>query len=585
MQQDVVENNVERAVRSGRRFSAIAMGLAMLGALLAFVPATASPAEAANPARVGAYARNTGNGYQSAIDVLERKIGRDFSSVRRFLWWNSNLSNDTVMNTAVDNGVIPLVSIRPNQAGGAKIPWADIANAPEGSALDNNMERLGAELASFDGTVWFSFHHEPEAQVNLPHGSSEDFKAAWRRVVTEIRGQGATNVEFVLVTTTYAFRVGSNDRRYGPKWFPGASYVDHFAADAYNWGDCRPNIDQVEPWEAITGPWLAFTANYPNKGIIIAEFGTVEDANDPNAKAEWITDMRRDLREPKWGQLEAVLAFNSEHTNEYPACDWYLDTSPQSLAAAKALFNDPLFGGNEPAPPAAPELCTVTPGAGRSATINIVNQPGNDVLLRNGVFLASMGPNVSRYFDNDSSNATYVLRVWYNGSAVDYPCHYQGGAVTASCSVNVSGANGARISWDNVDGNVVIRRNNTWLTTPGVGENGSYTDTNLAPGTYKYVVRAWIAGNPTDIQCGALTIGDGAGKVCVATGWANGNEIVWRDQPGDEVVRRNNAWFSTPPKADTTDWDPVTRAGSYTYVLRVWHNGSYVDHPCGTINR
>ncbi len=565
------------------RIIRICVVAAILVGTVAFIAVPVAPAAAADPVRFGGYARPQGNTYQQAIDQLEAKIGRDFTAVRRFLWWNSNLSNDTVLNTAVREGAIPLVSIRPNDGGG-QIAWADIANAPEGSALDNNMERLGRELASLDGPVWFAFHHEPEAKINLGHGTAEDFKAAWRRVVSEIRGQGADNVEFVWVTTTYAFRVGANDRRYGPDWFPGTHWVDHFAADAYNWGNCRPNIDQIEPWEAITGPWLEFTSNYPNKGIIIAEFGTVEEAGDPNAKQEWLENMRRDLREPKWDRLEALLAFNSAHGSEYPDCQWWLDSSANALQAAKQLYNDPMFGGNEGPPPAEPVFCRVETLANGNREITVENQPGNDVLLRNGSSVTGLPEGTSSYTDTRGGDSPiYTLRVWYNGSKVDYPCTGSTPAADAQCMVNALGVSGIEVTWSGGKGNTVIRRNHQWRTTPGTA-SGTYEDRGLAAGTYTYTLRQWVAGSYSDVNCGTVTVSEGATDVCRATSWPRGVQLTWSDRQGREVIRRNGSWLTTPADGTSMYWD-AAGAGTFTYTLRVWSGASYTDYDCGTVNR
>ena len=95
--------------------------------------------------------------------------------------------------------------------------------------------------------VWFTFNHEPEFAENTANGVASDYLAAWRRVVNEFRARGVGNVEFVWIMTDWSFHVPATDRRYAPKWYPGDDYVDHIAADAYNWSTCRGTSHAVAP--------------------------------------------------------------------------------------------------------------------------------------------------------------------------------------------------------------------------------------------------------------------------------------------------------------------------------------------------
>ena len=67
-----------------------------------------------------------------------------------------------------------------------------------------------------------------------------------------------------------------------------------------------------------------------------------------------------------------------------------------------------------------------------------------------------------------------------------------GGPVAAACTAERSGAT-VTLSWLDDGGKHIIRRNGSWLATPGVGAD-SHVDTN-APAGAAYELRTWNAGN------------------------------------------------------------------------------------------
>jgi mannan endo-1,4-beta-mannosidase len=81
--------------------------------------------------------------------------------------------------------------------------------------------------------VIIGFAHEPNGRWypwGYRHESPASFRAAWRRIVTVFRGQGADNV-------TWLWTVNIIDKRGGipspAPWWPGASYVTWIGIDGY----------------------------------------------------------------------------------------------------------------------------------------------------------------------------------------------------------------------------------------------------------------------------------------------------------------------------------------------------------------
>jgi hypothetical protein len=130
------------------------------------------------------------------------------------------------------------------------------------------------------------------------------------------------NAEYVWTMTADAFK--ATDARQASLWYPGDLYVDDIGADAYNWYNCRTGINS--PWTSLASllePVRIFGQQHPAKGLMVPEWGTVEDSNSPNRKAQWFQDAEGLFQGTQWSQFTSVLYFHSRHpTSEYPNCLW-----------------------------------------------------------------------------------------------------------------------------------------------------------------------------------------------------------------------------------------------------------------------
>ena len=278
----------------------------------------------------------------SQLDALESSIGRKIAITREFLSWNSGFPTP-YDNFLASHGTVPIVSVKSRTTGGAGITYASVANAPVGSALYNQMVGWAVKMKNYGHPVYFDYNHEPEAAGSHAFGGAADFVAAWRRLHSIFVAQHATNVRFMWIMTSWAFRVGSSDPRAAIKWYPGDAYVDAASADGYNWSDCRmPGV-----WTGmatIMSGFLAFGAAHPALTLWMTEFASVEDPQTPGRKAAWINDVQSLLKQPAYSQVAGISWFD-ETQAIYPKCNWPIGTSASSLSAMKALANDPYFGG------------------------------------------------------------------------------------------------------------------------------------------------------------------------------------------------------------------------------------------------
>jgi hypothetical protein len=315
--------------------------VALVGAL------QATPASAERAILFGAHPGGTDEGRLPAMTNLESWIGRELDFVRVFELWNSPFPT-SFHEAIIASDRKMLLSVRAKRLDGSFVPWREIADAQPGSAVHTQMVAWIERVRAIGEPVWFTFNHEPEFAGNIANGSSNDFIDAWRRIITEFRDRGVTNAKFVWIMTDWSFHVPSSDRRYAPKWYPGDGYVDDIAADAYNWSSCRPN--EVAPWrslEWIIAPLRDFGLQHPGKGLMLAEWASTTQGGD---KAAWITEARELLKQPGWEQFIAVSYFSRVDQN-YPNCNFPIDSSSSVTAAFAAMGGDPFYGGAGSPPP------------------------------------------------------------------------------------------------------------------------------------------------------------------------------------------------------------------------------------------
>ena len=282
-------------------------------------------------------APRNGEDNEAYVKRVEREEGRKMGAIRVYLNWDSYTTFPSPFHTwlaQTDHRMY--LSVRSIHANGTPIPWASIASAQPGSTIYNQILTWANEFKSYGRRIYFTFNHEPEEKVNDPMGTSDDFKAAWRKIVTVFREQGVTNLRYVWIMTDWAFTLannGSSDDRNANDWYPGDAYVDQIAADPYNWYTCRNPKTPV--WSSLTqlvAPLKNWGAQHPDKSLALTEFGSVEDPTDPGRKAAWLDQAATLFQQPAYKQFRAILYFNSDDQT-YGSCDWYLNTSQSSVNA------------------------------------------------------------------------------------------------------------------------------------------------------------------------------------------------------------------------------------------------------------
>jgi hypothetical protein len=227
------------------------------------------------------------------------------------------------------NGNVPVARMITMGSGG--VHWSALAAAQRGSSAYTNLTRWADALKTRSGPIYLAVAHEPEAKALRSYGSSAQYAAAYRHVVTVFRSLGVTNVRWTWQMTANSFFVKSSDPRSAPTWYPGNGYVDDVAIDGYNWAGCRGGTTQQ--LSAIAAPALKF-ARANGKGLLLGEFGT-----GPSARSQWLQNAKAFLIT---NNQTIRAAYYFDHFYSASGCNWEL-TSSADISALKSIAADSHF--------------------------------------------------------------------------------------------------------------------------------------------------------------------------------------------------------------------------------------------------
>lgn len=267
-------------------------------------------------------------GYQ--LSGFETLIGLPMRVTRHYQNYSDPLIDGDVQSS-IDKGKIPLVSPHFFESDGSGVRWADVAAGKEDVRINSwatELKRIG------NAPLWLVIHHEPEddvdsigAQGRCGTGPAE-FVAAWKHTKKRLRSVGVpktVQIGLCLMASTYKGGHGGGDL-----WYPTNPGPDFLATDGYN----RGPYDSPPKWRSFDDIYTGAFSFSAAKGrsLVIEECGCAEGSS--GQKAAWLDDALVQLR--KHPQVKAFLYSHvfSAHFN----CNYSLDTTPESLAAAKRLY-------------------------------------------------------------------------------------------------------------------------------------------------------------------------------------------------------------------------------------------------------
>lgn len=225
-------------------------------------------------------------------------------------------------------GAIPLVSwmpidledpdrnLLPEIAAGK---WDDYIN----EWIDGLMTWLGSYPQSKRPMILLRFAHEFNGHWYPYSGQPMLYVVAWRRIHNLFQQAGANEfVEWVWNINHISF----DDHNDVTRYYPGDHFVDWTAIDGYNWGTNHDwtNWDSFD--HVFAEAYNTLITNYPDKPILIAEFGSTEPA---------------DLPTERWGQ------HGSDVDNDEVRGEWFFDMFESIESHYPAIRALGLFGNNK----------------------------------------------------------------------------------------------------------------------------------------------------------------------------------------------------------------------------------------------
>ena len=200
--------------------------------------------------------------------------------------------------------------------------WADAARAYGGPLL----VEYGTEMNGF----WFSWN----ATHNGHADGAEEFRRAYRHIVTLMRNRGATNISWV-------FHVNNDDQPARPwnrmeRYYPGDRYIDWLAVSVY--GSLLPTEHWNESFRAgLTGAYRRLAALAPSKPIAVAEFG-VTKGNPRVDPTVWASRAFATLASGDFPRIRGFSWWNERWSNDsVPAHD--SDLRIQDMPGMSAVFD------------------------------------------------------------------------------------------------------------------------------------------------------------------------------------------------------------------------------------------------------
>jgi hypothetical protein len=201
---------------------------------------------------------------------------------------------------------------------------------------DKYIKQWAKDAKAADFLVIIRFAHEqstaPDLRAWYPwQGKPSTFVAAYRRIVTLFREEGANNVRFMW--SPVSFWPDST-----LQYYPGDKYMDYVGLTVLNHGAAAGQED--DRWkrcdELLTDQYNVIKS--VDKPYILVEFASSERGG---SKTRWWRDCFDRLDQIK--SLVGIVTLETERDIVYPRVRWGVDTSDESARVFKEEISSPKF--------------------------------------------------------------------------------------------------------------------------------------------------------------------------------------------------------------------------------------------------
>jgi mannan endo-1,4-beta-mannosidase len=187
-------------------------------------------------------------------------------------------------------------------------------------------------LHEMDGT-WYPWGFSVNGNTNI-----QDFVNAFKHIVDIFRAAGATNVQFVWNPTAVGAAAVQTYGGLLRQAYPGDNYVDWIALDGYNL-----KLDNWLSLQEVFQPAYGLLTSFSKRPMILWEVGSLENPQDPMAKANWIKQGFLTTIPNDFPAVKVAAWFNSKDGS---GRDFSLQTSQNAMDAWKQVVSSPLYQGS-----------------------------------------------------------------------------------------------------------------------------------------------------------------------------------------------------------------------------------------------
>jgi hypothetical protein len=267
---------------------------------------------------LGAYVDLKGRSANAGIDLRRRQLGRPERIVHRYYSWTDKLP---VSLGYVSGKSTLMLSWRGPE-------YKDV----NGGAADKLIAKAAQRMAERKRPTLIRWAWDMNRDFYKWGGPANDkdtkgYIQAYRRIHRIFREEGADNVSWVW-SPNWNSRPSESWNTYA-NYYPGDEYVD--------WAGVSGFAQAQSPGDMFDEFYETYAARKP---IMIPEVSVVDRGG--NTKPEWIASLREWIKaHPAVG---AAVWFDTD-THPTSRENWRIDSTPASLAAYKAMSNDPVFIG------------------------------------------------------------------------------------------------------------------------------------------------------------------------------------------------------------------------------------------------
>ena len=202
---------------------------------------------------------------------------------------------------------------------------------------DRYIEDWAKDARDFKKTIFLRWGHEFNIE-KYPWGignndkDPEKYIKAFRHVHDIFKKAGAANIKWIWCLNNYP-----NPDENWNSWelaYPGDEYVDWIGIDGYNWGTSQSWSGWQSFKEMFRNQVREVSKKYPDKPVMIAEFGCTELGGN---KVNWVKDIPSSLK-ISMDQVKAIVLFDLRKES-----DWRVNSSKKAEEAYRSIFQDPYF--------------------------------------------------------------------------------------------------------------------------------------------------------------------------------------------------------------------------------------------------